>query len=60
MNHEQIKIAREEMGMTPDQLAEIMDVKRAEIYRIESAKTAKQPGRRFVTLLRALMSGWRP
>jgi transcriptional regulator with XRE-family HTH domain len=60
MNHEQIKIAREAMGMTPDQLAAIMEVKRVEIYRIESAKTAKQPGRRFVTLMRALMDGWRP
>jgi DNA-binding XRE family transcriptional regulator len=60
MNHEQIKLAREAMGMTPDQLAAIMDVKRAEIYRIESAKCPKTPPRRFVTLLRALMSGWRP
>ena len=60
MNNYQIKVAREEMGMTPDQLAAIMDVKRAEIYRIESANCPKTPPRRFVTLMRALMSGWRP
>jgi DNA-binding XRE family transcriptional regulator len=60
MNNFQIKVAREEMGMSREELAAIMDLTRDSIYRIESYKSPKQAPRRFVTVLRALMSGWRP
>lgn len=60
MDNHAIKAAREAMGMSPADLAAIMEVKRPEIYRLESATSPRKPPRRFVTLLQALMSGWRP
>jgi transcriptional regulator with XRE-family HTH domain len=61
MNHAAIKAARESMGMTPADLAEIMEIGPREIYRIESnSKTARKPPARFLTVLKALVSGWRP
>jgi transcriptional regulator with XRE-family HTH domain len=58
MDHKAIKAAREAMCMTPADLAEIMEVKRPEIYRIES--NVRKPPRRFIALLKALMTGYRP
>ena len=58
-----IKAAREAMCMSPADLAEIMEVGRAEIYRMEAdpkTKTARTPPKRFIKLLKALQAGWRP
>jgi ribosome-binding protein aMBF1 (putative translation factor) len=63
MNHAAIKAAREAMSMSPNELAQIMEIAPSEIYRIEGDRknaTARKPPKRFVSLMKALMTGWRP
>lgn len=63
MKANEIKQARQELGLTQSELGRLLDtdgqsVRRMEMH--ESASTSRKPPPRLVRLLRAYMDGYRP
>lgn len=63
MTPEQIKEARQSLGLTQAQLAALLDTDPQTVRRMEQradAKTFRSPAPRMLRLLRAYLDGYRP
>ncbi|MEM8581101.1 MAG: helix-turn-helix transcriptional regulator [Pseudomonadota bacterium] len=63
MTHEQIKEARQELGLTLQQFAQVLDTDARTIRRMETSpdnSTHRAPAVRMVRLITAYRDGYRP
>lgn len=63
MTPEQIKSAREQLGLSTSQLAAMLDTDKQTVHRMElptSASTHRAPAHRMVRLIEAYLAGYRP
>jgi len=64
MKPDEIRSARQKLGLSGAQMATMLETDQQSIYRMEmdpsESTTARKPGRRIVRLLHAYMSGYRP
>ncbi|AIT13256.1 transcriptional regulator [Ruegeria phage DSS3-P1] len=64
MNHEELREARESLGLAPAEAARVLDLSNAKaIYRMETApgnSMAREAPVRVVRLYRAYLAGYRP
>jgi len=63
MNHTEIKLARQALGLSLSEFAEMLDTDPTTTRRLEMAphnSTARQPAPRMVRLVTAYLDGYRP
>lgn len=63
MSNTEIKEARQKLGLSVGQLAELLDTDAQTVRRMEQseeARTFRKPAPRMVRLIRAYLSGYRP
>ena len=63
MDHLEFKEARTELGLTQNQLGQMLDTDGGTIRRIEMSpdkNTARTPAPRMIRLLKAYLTGYRP
>ena len=63
MTHEEIKLARQALGLSLSEFAEMLDTDPTTTRRLEMAphnSTARQPAPRMVRLIQAYLDGYRP
>jgi len=64
MNHDELRAARESLGLSPAEAAQMLDLADTKaIYRMESTpghSTHRPPATRVVRLYRAYLAGYRP
>ena len=63
MNHSEIKAARQALGLSLSEFAEMLDTDPTTTRRMEIAphnSTARQPAPRMVRLIQAYLDGYRP
>ena len=63
MNHSEIKLARQALGLSLSEFAEMLDTDPTTTRRLEMApqnSTARQPAPRMLRLIQAYLDGYRP
>jgi len=63
LTHDEIKAAREALGLSLSEFAELLDTDKTTTRRLEmepSHNTARAPAPRMVRLIRAYLEGYRP
>lgn len=63
MNHTELRAARERLGLTTKDMAQMLDTSEKSVLRMESAPvkaTARPAPRRAIRLIEAYLAGYRP